>query len=208
MPPPRGPKAKEGGSVRLVFGFFFASLAVAVIHHNASYFANQKSEEVKLQLPVDTEGAATSNEPPDLISPLDLPLLVLPAVSIPLVSLPNKKPPAPLKPPPPVATPQPPQPLEAKAALKDFAGDLKAVASLYEGPHARLTPSAPKKITRREQEFLPEYQPCCDTRPKGRRPGAPDGETQMAAEDAWLRKHAAAYPYPTFRYAPLVHLAS
>jgi hypothetical protein len=29
----------------------------------------------------------------------------------------------------------------------------------------------PKKITKRSQEFLPEYNPCCDTRARGKKPG-------------------------------------
>lgn len=208
MPPKLGPKAKEGGVLRLAFGFFFASIAVGVIHHNASYFSHQYPGATK-QITTDTEGDSIDRRSSKLQVPLDRVPPAAPSTSIyeeakthdkPLISsapqlpriAPETKPATSVLPPQSEANPTP--------ALKDFAADLRAVTPLYQGPHPRTTPSAPKKITRREQEFLPEYQPCCDTRPKGRRPGMPDGEKQMAEEDAWLRKHAAAYPYPTFRW--------
>jgi len=210
MPPPRGPKAKEGGVLRLMFGFFFASIAVGVIHHNASYFSHQSTGTVE-QITTDTQGNTINRWSTELQAtlgeaPLDAPSAIVynevKHFEKPLVSLTPQSPQvAPQTRPTRPTTPVMPPKTKANPTLvlKDFAADLKVVTPLYQGPHPRTTPSAPKKITRREQEFLPEYQPCCDTRPKGRRPGMPDGEKQMAEEDAWLRKHAAAYPYPTFR---------
>jgi len=208
MPPSRGPNAKEGGVLRLAFGLFFASIAVGVIHYNASYFSHQYPGATK-QITMDTKGDSINRMSGKLQVPLDKLPLAASSASIHEEAKTHDKPLA-------SSAPQVPQmapekkpatlvlPQKSKAnptpALKDFAADLRAVTPLYQGPHPRTTPSAPKKITRREQEFLPEYQPCCDTRPKGRRPGMPDGEKQMAEEDAWLRKHAAAYPYPTFRW--------
>lgn len=46
-----------------------------------------------------------------------------------------------------------------------------ALQIVYKDPPVSSLPAAPppkpKKITKRSQEFLPEYQPCCDTRPAG-----------------------------------------
>jgi hypothetical protein len=165
---------------------FFVVLVGAIVFHNASYFSRSSLVTPLPPIPVAPVGLTGSYAQLSTYqtSPPQPQIFSVQSVHIPPSSQLPLKPSLPQSPhgqvslitTPPQQQPLPPQQQQQQQRPQQQQLSVPPARNVKPVSSQALTvindpTTPPKKITKRSQEFLPEYNPCCDTRARGKKPG-------------------------------------